>query len=382
MASTTFEHGFTSGLKTLKEAVVYRWSNQARKDDMDKLRNIFDKGLATVWKNTEHQKAKGTVMILNTIIIGSLLLEACATAKDVLTPKAPVGGGDTGPRSADTNRAPIRPIMINDNFLGADEIKKSCEQKLQRECEIFGIAYTNEQGDPKISPFARDKDNNYFVWAGTGKFDRLTQKIDGDKIKWVNDANDIYFVGVPQAGSDTELETLYYIDPNGKVWELQDFRGRFGVASAVKPTQLPTEAPTSTPTLAPTLTPSWTPTRAPSLTPIPATIGATVVKSTPIPATATPRPVEGVPFSEGGINGLRSNVPLPGKEPRFPNNYRAMDCRVNLACNNTGLSFESLQSAEAYWRNQYPNAVFKYEYWLFDDGGVAKVFVGLVSTGK
>ena len=71
MASIPLENGFISGFKTLKEAVAYRWSNQARKDDVDKLKNIWNEGLAAVWKKTEHQKAKGIVMVLNTIAIGS-----------------------------------------------------------------------------------------------------------------------------------------------------------------------------------------------------------------------------------------------------------------------------------------------------------------------
>ena len=104
-------------------------------------------------ENTEHQKAKGTVMILNTIVIGSLLLEACASARDVITPKAPVGGGDTGPRSADTSVAPIKPMLIDGNFVGADEIRKSCELKMGGSCEVFGIAFSNEKNIPKISPF-------------------------------------------------------------------------------------------------------------------------------------------------------------------------------------------------------------------------------------
>ena len=57
-AAATVENRFTSGLKTLKEAAAYRWSSQARKDDMDKLSNIFDKGLAAVWKTLSIKRLK------------------------------------------------------------------------------------------------------------------------------------------------------------------------------------------------------------------------------------------------------------------------------------------------------------------------------------
>lgn len=92
-----------------------------------------------------------------------------------------------------------------------------------------------------------------------------------------------------------------WVFPNGETMPIEDqtpiweqVLGKIlepgGSAVAAEVTPLPTETPTSTPTLAPT--PSWTPTLTPSLTPIPPTIGATVVKSTPIPApaSATPKP--------------------------------------------------------------------------------------------
>lgn len=284
MASTTLERSFVSGLSTLKNAFIYRWSDQAWEEDMSNL----TENVAKVWKRTKEQKARGSIMVTEALIATALLLQACVTARDALTPQAPVDNGNTGPRSADTSVAPIKPMLIDGNFLGADEIKKSCESKMGGGCEVFGIAFSNEKDIPKISPFVQHEGDNY-VWGGPGRFDRLTQKTKDGKVVWADDNGSIYFVGIPEDGSATELKTLYYVDPDGKVWDLPKPWGKV-LASVVKPTQLPTETSTSTPTIAPTLTPSWTPTLAPSLTPIPPSATAnrpTVV----VQPTLTPRPI-------------------------------------------------------------------------------------------
>jgi hypothetical protein len=201
-------------------------------------------------------------MVLDAIILGSLILEACTTARDTLIPSVSVGGGDTGPRSADTN-TPIGPMLINDNFVGATEIKKACEQKMGGPCEVFGVAFPDKE---KIHPFVEHEGVNY-VWGGAGRFERLTPKQKDGKIVWTNSENDIYFVGVPEDGSTTDLKELYYVDPSGRVWNIIKPWGKL-LASAVKLTETPTTSPT------------WTPTFAPTLTPMPPTIGVTVVKPT------------------------------------------------------------------------------------------------------
>ena len=76
-AATTLENGFTSGLKTLKEAIAYRWSKDIWRDDMSKL---LEKDLFSLWNRTKHEKAKGTVMLFNTAITVALFLQGCAIA--------------------------------------------------------------------------------------------------------------------------------------------------------------------------------------------------------------------------------------------------------------------------------------------------------------
>ncbi len=92
-------------------------------------------------------------------------------------------------------------------------------------------------------------------------------------------------------------------------------------------------------------------------------------------------PPGAVRFDEGGIKGIRSPVPIPDYKPRFSNGYGVADCRVSQSCNEI-TAFDSLQEAEAYWQNTYPKAMFRYTYWFFDDGGIARVFVQLTSTGN
>ena len=62
---------------------------------------LLEKDLFSLWNRTKHEKAKGTVMLFNTAITVALFLQGCAIANEALVPKTPVGGGDTGPRSAD-----------------------------------------------------------------------------------------------------------------------------------------------------------------------------------------------------------------------------------------------------------------------------------------
>jgi hypothetical protein len=167
--------------------------------------------------------------------------------------------------------------------VGADEIKKSCELKMGGNCEVFGVVVPKENADPKIHPFVTHEGVVY-VWGGSSRFDRLNQKSDKGKIKWVDDDGNIYFVGVPEAGSTTQLETLYYVDPDGKVLELPKPWGKL-LASGIKPT--PTTPATATSTK------EWTPTPfSPTLTPIPPTVPrpTVVVQLTVIPA--TPRPTD------------------------------------------------------------------------------------------
>lgn len=324
-AATTLENGFTSGLKTLKEAIAYRWSKDIWRDDMSKL---LEKDLFSLWNRTKHEKAKGTVMLFNTAITVALFLQGCAIANEALVPKTPVGGGDTGPRSADTNIAPIRPMLIDGNFKGADQIKASCELKMGGICEVFGVVVPKENADPKIHPFVTHEGVDY-VWGGSGRFDRLTQKPDQGKIKWIDDDGNIYFVGVPEAGSTTQLETLYYVDPDGKVLELPKPWGKL-LASGIKSTQVPTETQTTTPPTQATstpLAPTWTPTFAPTLKPSP--IASPIV----IPATPKPENPNRLPGTPGimpdgsyplGDGDHWSTPPLPNN-PCSLNSPKALD---------------------------------------------------------
>ncbi|MEK7504174.1 MAG: hypothetical protein AAB550_01600 [Patescibacteria group bacterium] len=90
----------------------------------------------------------------------------------------------------------------------------------------------------------------------------MTQKISEGKLQWVDDNGFVYFVGVPEDSSATELKTLYYVDPDGKVWELPKPWGKL-LASIVKPTLVPTLKPLPTEIKLPTATPKATDTPKP-----------------------------------------------------------------------------------------------------------------------
>ncbi len=109
----------------------------------------------------------------------------------------------------------------------------------------------------------------------------------------------------------------------------------------------------------------------------------------PAPPVATPLPTPeaqegGLPpgavrFNEGGINGIRSPVPIPSLVPRFAGGYAVDDCRPGQSCSEIA-AFDSLKEAQDYWTTQFPGAVLEYEIWFFDDGGVSNVFVSLIGN--
>lgn len=270
--------GFTDFQDSLKTKAEY---------DMNSLEQLFKDPKKALAENKAYWIKLG--LRVSTIIGVAVAGWACSFAEKR---DKPVSNEVVGPRSTDTNIAPIRPMLIDGNFVGADEIKKSCELKMGGNCEVFGVVVPKENADPKIHPFVTHEGVDY-VWGGSGRFDRLNQKPDQGKIKWVDDDGNIYFVGVPEAGSTTQLETLYYVDPDGKVLELPKPWGKL-LASGIKPT--PTTPATATSTK------EWTPTPfSPTLTPIPPTVPrpTVVVQLTAIPATQKPidipKPVDNRP---------------------------------------------------------------------------------------
>lgn len=256
--------GFTDFQDSLKTKAEY---------DMNSLEQLFKDPKKALAENKAYWIKLG--LRVSTIIGVAVAGWACSFAEKR---DKPVSNEVVGPRSTDTNIAPIRPMLIDGNFVGADEIKKSCELIMGGNCEVFGVVVPKENADPKIHPFVTHEGVDY-VWGGSGRFDRLYQKPDQGKIKWVDDDGNIYFVGVPEAGSTTQLETLYYVDPDGKVLELPKPWGKL-LASGIKPT--PTTPATATSTK------EWTPTPfSPTLTPIPPTVPRPIVVVQP---TQAPRP--------------------------------------------------------------------------------------------
>ena len=106
--------------------------------------------------------------------------------------------------------------------------------------------------------------------------------------------------------------------------------------------------------------------------------------------TATPQgeggnndlPTGAYTWESNGIKGVTSPTSISNFVPRFEESYRADDCTIDPNCINTFQKFNSLQEAENYWKTKYPNGQVRYNYWLFDDGGVMYVRVQLLSTGN